>query len=134
MRKKRVGKKDIISFLTDIQKNIILNKPAFEKMKDEVRMMKFQIRPVQGDISIIPVNNPQLIEFLWNLGKLDEAFQKEMPYLSVQDEEIVFKFFENLYDQFHKKIHQHIVGRDHKNNAALEMEIFRELPTKKRIH
>lgn len=134
MRKKRVEKKDIVSFLSDVQKNIILSKPSFQKMREEVCMMKFQIRPLQGDISTIPMNNPQLIEFLWNLGKLDEVFQKEMPRLSVREEEMVFRFFDSLYNQFHKKIHQHIPGGANKNNAILEMEIFREHSTRRKTN
>ncbi len=134
MRKKRTQKKDIVSFLSEIQKNIILSKPSFEKMKEEVCMMKFQIRPLQGDISTIPVNHPQMIEFLWNLGKLDEAFHREMPRLSPREEEIVFRFFDSLYNQFHKKIHQHIVGSGGKGGMILEMEIFREFPMRKKAN
>ena len=48
-------------------------------MFEEVRMMKFKIKPIQGDVSAFNLKNERFIESLWSLGKLDEFFHKEFP-------------------------------------------------------
>ena len=75
MRKKI--NKDILSLINNIQK-IISTKPNTDQMFEEVRMMKFKIKPIQGDLMSFNLKNQHFIESLWSLGKLDEFFFREV--------------------------------------------------------
>ena len=43
-------------------------------MYEEIRMMKFRIRPLQGNVLSVNLNNEKFIEVLWSMGKLDEFY------------------------------------------------------------
>ena len=89
------NKQDILNILSHFQSKI-KNEPPVDKMYQEVQMMNFKIKPVQGDVSIINFNNKQLIGVLWRLGKLDEFFHQEFNQLSPQQKKILIDFFPDL--------------------------------------
>lgn len=118
--------------LRDFQ-NFLKKKPKVGEMLDEVRMMKFKIRPVSGDLLSIDLRNDKFIETLWNLGKLDEFYQSEFPKLSRKNQQVFFQIFENLYQKYRNDlnqvdIHQEKIGPNPQN---LEVEIFKERKVRK---
>lgn len=124
---------DILEIFSNFQKTLE-KKPSAGQMFDEVRMMKFKIRPIMGDISFLQLKDNGLIETLWSLGKLDEMFQKEYKKLRKTEQEIFFRMFENLYHQFQSQLANINLSRDRSLDAPriLEMEIFKEMPSKKK--
>lgn len=130
MRKKT--NKNIIDLIKTLQK-FLDKKLPFEKMYEEVQMMKFKIRPIQGDLSRIDLNNKEFIRTLWSLGKLDEFFQKEFYKLTGKNKEFFLKIFENIYEKYQiklNKINLHI-EKTSNNSGFLEIEIFKEVKNKK---
>lgn len=130
MRKKT--NKNIIDLIKTLQK-FLDKKLPFEKMYEEVQMMKFKIRPIQGDLSRIDLNNKEFISTLWSLGKLDEFFQKEFYKLTGKNKEFFLKIFENIYEKYQiklNKINLHI-EKTSNNSGFLEIEIFKEVKNKK---
>lgn len=105
-------------------------------MYEDIRLMKFKIRPLQGDISRINFNNDMLIEMLWSLGKLDEVFQSEYDMLSVQSRDSFYRLFDNLYKEYQSKLNNIHIRQDRlaESSNALEMEIFKELPPEKKLN
>lgn len=130
MRKKT--NKNIIDLIENFKK-FLDRKPPFEKMYEEIQMMKFKIRPIQGDLSRVNLNNKEFISTLWSLGKLDEFFQKEFYKLTGKNKEIFLKIFNNVYEKYQtelNRINLHI-EKTINSSGFLEVEIFKEVKNKK---
>ncbi len=129
---KKSKKVDVLKLLGKFQ-NIITNKPTDKKMLEEVQMMNFKIRPLQGDISILDLKDKQLIEALWSLGKLDEFFKKEYHKISVRSRPLAFKIFQDLSQKFQERLNGININQEKplKQPSVLEMEIIKEPSLKK---
>jgi hypothetical protein len=131
--RKKLGK-DVLDLFNNIQK-IISKKPDLNQMFEELQMMKFKIRPMQGDVLAFNLKNDKFIETLWSLGKLDEFFQKEFYTLSKKEKELFMKFFDSLYFKYQQelnKINLQLITIPKTN--LLELEIFKERNIKKKIN
>ena len=125
--------KDAIDILQLLQKDIFSHKPSHSIMWDEVRMMKFKIRPLYGDVSSLNLKNNSLIEIMWSLGKLDDFFHKEYNKLNTEQKDIFFRIFEDLHEQFQSQLNALNLksGATDKTAPVLEMEIYKEKPVSK---
>ncbi len=130
MRKKAT--KDISTLVQAFQM-FIKNKPKAERMVSEIRMMKFKIRPIQGDLTAVNLKNERFIETLWSLGKLDEFFQSEYPKLTPKNREIFIRIFDDLYHQYQQQLNKINIYKGHvdNKNKILELEIFKDIKNKK---
>lgn len=126
--KKHNNTVDLLLTLADFQKNILAKKPSVDRMLDEVRMMHFKVRPLQGDISMLNLKENQLVESLWNLGKLDEFFKKHQEKLTQDQKDVFFRFFDELHDRFQNQLNKINLRsqREQDFSATIEMEIFKE--------
>lgn len=126
-----MGKKirrDILELVSNFQAQI-KNKPSLPQMSTELQMMKFKIRPIQGDFSAVDLKDEDFIRALWSLGKLDEFFQKEIVRLSKKERQIFIKIFDDLYRQYQQELNRVNIYRGEpvsEENKVLEMEIFKE--------
>lgn len=137
MRGKNISKKDILNVIADFQKAISDNTLSVQQMYDEVRMMHFKIRPLQGDISHIDLKDKVFLEALWSLGKLDEFFKREGSKYNKREREIFFKYFDSLHTRFARSLHKVRLepSEDIEDQSPfIEMEIFREDIRKKQIN
>lgn len=137
MRKKNISKKDILNVIADFQKSISDNTLSVQQMYDEVRMMHFKIRPLQGDISHIDLKDKVFLEALWSLGKLDEFFKREGGKYNKREREIFFKYFDSLHNRFARSLQKIRLepSEDIEDQSPfIEMEIFREDIRKKMIN
>lgn len=134
--RKNVKKEDVLTILREYQKTIFTNKPSVEKMMDEIRMMNFRVRPINGDISAINGMDIKLIEMIWNLGKLDELYRGKERLLNQKDRKLFVKFFQSIHERFQKELGYLKLVRteDEDNSTILEMEVFREIPRKRKIN
>ncbi|MEK7597140.1 MAG: hypothetical protein AAB441_00670 [Patescibacteria group bacterium] len=133
--KKKISR-DVISLFGNIQK-IISAKPNINQMFEEVQMMKFKIKPIQGDLMSFNLRNEQFIESLWSLGKLDEFFFREVPTLSKKEKEIFMKFFDSLYFKYQQQLNQSNLQQRKltlKRTGLLELEIYKEGKLKKKVN
>ncbi len=133
--KKKISK-DIISLFGNIQK-VISSKPTVSQMFEEVQMMKFKIRPIRGDIMSFDLKNKQFIESLWNLGKLDEFFFREVPSLSKKEKEVFIKIFDSLYSKYQQQLNQSNLQQRKVSltkTGLLELEIYKERKLKKKVN
>lgn len=134
MRKKT--SKDILSLFGSIQK-IISSKPATNQMFKEVQMMKFKIKPIQGDLMSFNLKNEQFIESLWSLGKLDEFFYKEFPVLTKKEKEVFIKIFDSLYFKYQQQLNQTNLQQRKLpliKTGLLELEIYKEGKLNKKVN
>ena len=128
--------KDILSLFNGIQK-IISTKPNTNQMFEEVQMMKFKIKPIQGDVSAFNLKNERFIESLWSLGKLDEFFHKEFPHLSKKEQEVFLRIFDNLYFKYQQQLNQinlQPAKTSLTKTGLLELEIFKEGMLRKKVN
>jgi hypothetical protein len=130
MRKK--SNTDVIEMVTRFQKRILDNKPSSDQMYQEIRMMKFKIKPVIGDISYLNLKNNNFIEILWSLGKIDEFFQKQVEDLSTDEKEVFYKLLDEIYERYQDDLN--MIDLKTQDIApptqGFEMEIFKEKPQK----
>ena len=98
--------------------------------------MRFKIRPISGDVSLLQLKNHQLIETLWGLGKLDEVFQNEYEKLGSDQKEVFFRLFDNLYLQYEDQLNKININKEIKPKLSqvFEMEIFKDLSAKKKVN
>ncbi len=132
---KKKEPKDVLEIVSRFQKTL-MNKPTQAQMLDEIRMMKFKVRPTQGDIAIIDLHDSRFIETIWSLGKIDELFQKEYQKLPAKKKGIFFNIFDNLYQKFQSDLNGLSLRREKgtKTNPPFEIEIFRERPIGKKLN
>ncbi|MEN9327955.1 MAG: hypothetical protein RI947_763 [Candidatus Parcubacteria bacterium] len=119
---------DVLELITKFQTKVLNNKPSMQEMFDDIRMMKFRIKPVQGDISSINLHDKGFIETLWSLGKLEEFFQTNISSLPLAQKNVFFRLFDDIYKKFHSQLNganlKHESPSD--NPSVLEMEIFKD--------
>ncbi len=128
---KRKNNDKLLEIINDFKK-IITEKPSLAQMFDEVRMMKFKIHPVSGDISAFNLKNPQVIEILWSLGKLDDLFQNKYNKLSSQDRHLITQVLNSLPHQLEKQLKSINLTKETLSSYTpiLEMEVYKEEPIK----
>ena len=126
MRKK--SNTDVIEIVSKFQKNILENKPSDDQMYQDVRMMKFKVKPVLGDISILNLKNNTLIEILWSLGKIDEFFQNQSDKLDDTEREVFYKLLDTIYENYQDRLNTVDLKKESMSQSAtgFEMEIFKE--------
>ncbi len=132
--RRNVKRLDIASLLSQYQQAVVLNKPTLAIMLDEIKMMNFKIRPLSGDVSLIRAMDSKFIEMVWNLGKLDQLYREKQQYLKLKDRELFMKFFESMHEKFQKELGlvQLTVPEQVESTHALEMEVFRDAPRRKK--
>lgn len=121
------AKKNIFNLVSQL-KAILDNKPTQDQMLKEVEMMRFKIRPLVGDISILNFKNSQLVETLWGLGKLDEFFQIHFKNISASDKETFFQMVGQLRGRLESQLGKINFRRPVNASQMIEMEIFKEYP------
>ncbi len=129
-------KTDLLEDIVKFQNNLLKNKPSEQAMFDQVRMMRYKIRPLQGDVSMLDFKNKKFIEILWNLGKLDEFFNKRKNFLNKRQKEIFYSFFEGVYAKLQHQLNHLDLKFDQKDDTSsiIEMEIVREISRKKKLN
>lgn len=125
---------EVLGLLREFQKNVLENTPSVEKMSEEIIMMSFKVRPLQGDIGAIDLKNTRFIETLWSLGKLDEFLQREAPRLNRQGKKIFFQYLGDIHSHLQERFNQLSLKPERIKNAPpiFEMEIFRDRLTRKK--
>ncbi len=125
MRKKNSA--DVFDMIANFQLNVLNKKPSNEQMYDEVRLMRFKIRPLNGEIAMLDLSNSGFIEMLWGLGKLDEFYQGHIEKLPPNERQIFFRIFDELYQKFQQELNKVNLKREEINpNSSFEMEIFKD--------
>jgi len=128
-----------MNLIREFQTNVLDRPPSFEQMLSEVRMMRFKVRPLQGDISVLNVSNQTLVETLWRLGKMDAFVESHAQNLDKKNETTFYHYFDSLHKHLQERLntvqlaerkrtqspHQHL------KPSILEMEIYKERKKRK---
>ncbi len=127
---------DVADILVNLQRTVLSHKPPMNTMLEEIRMMKFKIKPLLGDISMINFKNQHLIEIMWSLGKLDDFFQREYEKLRPNQREMFYKIFEDLHGKFQAQLNALNLNKnaDDNDGPVLEMEIYKDYSLRKKMN
>lgn len=123
-RKKTI---DIVQELINFQKTLE-KKPKIEEMYNQIKMMNFRFKPIQGSLISFNFKNKKFIEALWSLGKLDEFFNKKIKQIkSINERQKFIEFFSKLFDFYQDKLNKVDIESltIEKNPENLEIEIWR---------
>lgn len=127
---KSTKKTDVFNLISRLQK-ILTQKPSQEEMLKEVQMMKFKIRPVYGDLSLLDFKNLPLVEALWGLGKIEEFFYKEVKKIDGRDQQTFFRLINQIKNRLETQLNKISFKTSVTVPQMVEMEIFKERPRKK---
>jgi hypothetical protein len=120
---------DIVDMFNTFQRDVLENKPTFTQMYNEIRMMNFKIRPLQGDLSVLDFKNTQFIETLWSLGKLDEFFQYHVQHVGERQKTTFYRLFDEMYETYQSDLNAINMKTEEVTRSAgsgFELEIFKE--------
>ncbi len=120
---------DVFEMLTKFQKTILQKKPSTREMVQEVQMMKYKIKPLYGDISLLDFKNTQFVEALWSLGKLDEFFQNNVDQLETIEQDVFFRLIHEMRTDLQNDLNKaNLKPLKVKSNqqSVFEIEIYKE--------
>lgn len=136
MKHKDPTGKDALQIIAEFQKELLRGDKTIDAMYEEVRMMNFKIRPLTGNVLTLNLKDKSFIQALWNLGKLDEFFHRHQEALKPQERKMFFNMFDNLHERFEHELNKLNVLEEPSSEPpeAIEMEIFKEYPSKKKFN
>ncbi len=102
-----------------------------DQMVKEVQMMKFKVRPVNGDISKLDFKNSHLVKILWGLGKLDEFINLEFDKIPEKDKPFVSQVVNQMRLALENQVGKALFKGGGDPPLLVELEIFKEYPHKK---
>lgn len=115
----------------DIIRKIMLKieqpKPPHETMRKEIQLMKFKIRPVVGDIANLKKMDNQIVEILWQVGKIDEIVHRSFDDLNEDDQDRLLEYLQHVELKAQEDMRNLIrSSRSNRKSKALKIEIFKE--------
>lgn len=104
--------------------------PLEVKIRD-VQMMRFKVRSLIGDISLVDRMDQEIIESLWKIGKIDQIISEHIDTISEDDQETLMAYFESMESHMRESIRHSFELKPISNKQqTLKLEIFKdaELP------
>lgn len=133
--KKKDSIPDMLNLFKSFKKDVLDNKLSHEQMVRDVYMMKFKIRPLQGDVSKLDFSNTIFVETIWRLGKMDDFIEKYLHTIDKNQEHAFFHYFEGIYQQLQNTLNSLHFGSQTGDifvkRDFVEMEIYKERKNKK---
>ncbi len=133
--KKKDSTPDMMSLFKSFKSDVLDKKRSHAQMVKEVYMMKFKIRPLQGDVSKLNFSNATFVETIWQLGKMDDFIEKHLNKIDKKQEHAFFHYFEGMYKQLQNTLNSlHFSTQKDEAFAKqdfIEMEIYKERKNKK---
>lgn len=116
---------DIIRYIsTEIEEK----SPPMENKLRDVQMMRFKVRSVIGDISLVNKMDSQIIEYLWKIGRIDEIISEHIDTISEEDQDTLMNYFDSMESHMRESIrHSFELKPASKKTPTLKLEIFKEL-------
>lgn len=127
----------VLELIEKITQEINNIRPSKEKMLEEIKMMRFKIRPVVGDVFEVAKKEEIFLESLWQIGKIEQIVSGAVEKLTKKEKEMFFQFIENLQSQMEEKIASFVSSskmsfNEKKGITILELEVFKDKNFNKR--
>jgi hypothetical protein len=126
---------DIIDSLNQIKK-ILFAQPDYQKMRDEIRMMGFKVKPLVGNVAEVNLQDLRLMEIIWRLGKLEEFFIRDFDKIPVKQQQSFLRIFEMVKKHLQDSLTRLDIRQNNPQNFSpwVEMEIIKEIPHQDKIN
>lgn len=133
---KKYNKSDVLSMLEAFQRKVLMHKPPVKDMLTELQMMRFKVKPRQGDFASVDFTNHELIEILWSLGKLDEFFQEQYMEMNDHDQETFISYFDSMQKKLQEDLNKLNLKQEMGGArlTTLEIEIFKERSKRRKLN
>jgi len=125
----------VLDLIKKITLEIEAAKPSRERMIEDIKMMKFKIRPLFGDVFELVRREMGFLESLWKIGKIEELVSGGVPKLNDEEKEVFFRYLNDFQNQIERKISsiiRKLPAEESKNMRVLELEIVKERKGQKR--
>jgi len=108
--------------------SILTKKPTLKKMMTDIKMMKFKISPIVGNIEDLRPYHKEFTKLLWYLGKAEEVINEDFNKLSQEDKIIFLEAWESFSSKLQKDFFSTRLNSNRIafGNILLEIEIFRD--------
>jgi hypothetical protein len=133
--KKKDAATDMLMLFQSFKTDVLDKKQSHEQMVRDVYMMKFKIRPLQGDVSRLNFSNTTFVETIWQLGMMDQFIETHLHKVDKRQEQAFFNYFDGMYRQLqntlnslHFSAHK---GDIYAKHDFIELEIYKERKNKK---
>jgi len=126
---------DIVDSLNQIKK-ILFAQPDYQKMRDEIRMMGFKVKPLVGNVAEVNLQDLRLMEIIWRLGKLEEFFIRDFDKIPVKQQPSFLRIFEMVKKRLQDSLIRLDIRQNNPQNSSpwVEMEIIKEIPHQDKIN
>ncbi len=115
---------DIIRYIsTEVEEKAT---PLEIKIRD-VQMMRFKVRSLIGDISLVHKMDTEIIESLWKMGKIDQIISEHIDDISEDDQDTLMSYFHSVESYMRETIrHSFELKPVSAKHGTLKLEIFKE--------
>ncbi len=86
-----------VDLITRVQ-SVHLAKPSHQTMLDDIKMMKVQVRSVDGDIFSVKHTETQFIRSLWKVSKIEQIAREASDILDDIEVENFFSYLDTVND------------------------------------
>lgn len=103
--------------------------PTREEMLEDIKLMKFKIKPLSGDINNINGVDNSFIESLWRIGRIDLILKTHFNKLSDEEKASVVQFLKHLEEKTEDGVRHDIDAlspQQKKQAQILKLAIFRD--------
>ncbi len=107
--------------------------PSVGIMLSELKMMKFKMRPLAGDISSLSKMNSDVISSLWRIGRIDEIVQTHFYDLEEDGQEMVLKYLESFETLTQHQIKGALQAKKIRGKDVLKIEVYREFSSQDEV-
>lgn len=100
-----------------------------EQMIEEIKMMKFKIRPISGDVFYLITHDMGFLESIWRMGKIEEIVSQSIDKLDAREKDILYKYLDDLEWRAQQKIMSTIENLPYveQNKVRLiQLEVFKD--------
>lgn len=130
MAQKKTEKLNAHDFIQKISQEIEATVPPHTQMITDLKMMRFKIRPLAGDLfSLSQKTSGSLFVSLWRIGKIEETVRLAFEILEEGEMEALFDYVDELQKRFNQGFGYDENGTffaDARPTRLLKLEIFRE--------
>lgn len=132
--KKKDAATDMLELFQSFKSSVLDKKQSHEQMVRDVSMMKFKIRPLQGDVSRLNFSNSQFVETIWQLGMMDQFIETHLNKVNKKQEQAFLNYFNGMYRQLQNTLNS-LHFSSHKGDMYaqhdfIELEIYKERKSK----
>jgi hypothetical protein len=129
-------RKTAIDIIRQISTEVEDRKLPLEIMVRDIQMMQFKIRSLIGDISSLETAHYEFVHALWKIGKIDEIISNSLEDLDEDDQQALITYFNDLESRTQTSIRHALRLQEpiEREQNALKIEIFKDIPLKSTIH